>query len=311
MQESRKEDHQSPSSQGSSKKRKVSFGGSEASSGADSSFKTQISLGSDDSIGSLSSLELGSDSEEEEEEEEEIISVLKKRPESPAERSLSSLVNRMDINKAMKKTTKKAVDTKKKKITTSKKSGDISISLPSFFYVWKDARRNRLVTYEIHLPSASTGEEVGMTLIDDPSGGSQTLRVSVKFSELFLNQDFFKDVCQIMDPGDSTNRFSARADRLLSLRNMHSKAGEETVNSSEDFKLPFRSDNFFNLPIGERPYPNTGFEFRAIPIKDRLTKAKDSEMLILLVTFVEEEKQITQASTNTPSKKSTTKEFIR
>ena len=114
-----------------------------------------------------------------------------------------------------------------------------------------------------------------------------------------------------MDPGDSTNRFSARADRLLSLRNMHSKAGEETVNSSEDFKLPFRSDNFFNLPIGERPYPNTGFEFRAIPIKDRLTKAKDSEMLILLVTFVEEEKQITQASTNTPSKKSTTKEFIR
>ena len=115
-----------------------------------------------------------------------------------------------------------------------------------------------------------------------------------------------------MDPGDSTNRFSARADRLLSLRNMHSKAGEETVNSSEAFKLPFRSDNFFNLPVGERPYPNTGFEFRAIPIKDHLTKAKDSEMLlILLLTFVEEEKQITQASTNTPSKKSTTKEFIR
>ena len=87
MQESRKEDHQSPSSQGSSKKRKVSFGGSEASSGADSSFNTQeIILGSDNSIGSLSSLEI--DTEDSKEEEEEIRPILKKQPISPGEESL-------------------------------------------------------------------------------------------------------------------------------------------------------------------------------------------------------------------------------
>ena len=44
---------------------------------------------------------------------------------------------------------------------------------------------NRLVNYEIHLPSALTAEEVGMTLIDDSSGGPQTLCVSLKFLELF------------------------------------------------------------------------------------------------------------------------------
>ena len=83
-------------------------------------------MGSDDSIGSLSSLEVDSDYEEEE--EEEIRPILKKRPGSPAEQSLSSLVNRMDLNKAMKK---KTTTNKKKKITT--KNGDITISLPSFF----------------------------------------------------------------------------------------------------------------------------------------------------------------------------------
>ena len=172
----------------------------------------------------------------------------------------------------------------KKKKTTKKDV--LKIRLPSFYYVWKDSRMNRLVNYEIHLPSALTAEEVGMTLIDDSSGGPQTLCVSLKFLELFLNQEFFKDVCQIIDPGDSTNCYSARADRLLSLCTMYSKAGKENVHSSKDFILPFCSGDFFNLPVGERPYPNTGFEFRSIPIKNHLTKAKDSEMLlILLVTF--------------------------
>ena len=299
----------------SRKKRKVSFGDKSETEDEDEI----ISLGSHDTESGWSDTSFASAFDESEDSEfnspspaaKTSIPPILKRPLSPTA-NLAKMVNDslriLDKKEGGQKTPSKKNKSKTRKVA----EGILPSCLPSIAYIWKDNRRNRLTTIEVHLPSAATEEEVEINLVDTTNGkGPQTLCVTLKYSELFLDQDFFKAVCDLNIPTNSTNRHSARADHLLALRSAFSRRNEDSIRAQQDFVLPFRCDNFFNLPIGEAAYPNTGYEFRAIPIKNRLTKNQESEMLILLITLAEEVKLINQAKNNTPSKKTTVKEFVR
>ena len=298
-------------------KQKVSFGDKSENKDDDDEI---ISLGSRDTESGWSEDSFASAFDESDEEDSDdfktpspaaktsIPSILK-RPISPTANLAKMVNNNLRIDKKKEGGQKTPSKKKKPEVVTK---GVLPSILPSIAYIWKDNRRNRLTTIEVHLPSAATEDEVEINLVDTTNGkGPQTLCVTLKYSELFLDQDFFRAVCDLNIETNSTNRHSARADHLLALCSTFSRHNKDSIRAQQDFVLPFRCDNFFNLPIGETAYPNTGYEFRAIPIKNRITKNQESEMLILLITLAEEIKLINQAKNNTPSKKTMVKEFIR
>ena len=179
---------------------------------------------------------------------------------------------------------------------------ELTLHLPNFFYLWKDTVRNKLATYEILLPSGTKEEQVGMRLVEGQDG-RQVLRISVEYAPTFLDNNYFRNNCNLKNDTDSVNRFSARVDRLLQLEKMYLKHDEvDKLTGHLDLPVPFRADNPFQLHVGEKPYANTGHMYRVIPLTD-IVGNRVSQMDILIVTLVEAEKRISKPD-DTPSKKS-------
>ena len=242
------------------------------------------------------------------------VSGILKRASSPTE-NLAKMVKE-SLNLDLKSPPKSASKTKK-----SSKKGDAlagKIFFPHVLYVWKDSIRNRMMTLELHLPSATSEKEVEFHLLENSDGG-HTLSVKYKYSELFLSKEIFEDNCELklkkMDV-NSVNRMASRADHLLALRTKTSgQANTDRISASQEFVLPFRVENIFNLPIGTKPYAGTGTEFRAVPImgenEDTGQLEKETEMVILFVTLVDEDKIIKHVKENTPSKTTRAKQYKR
>ena len=205
----------------------------------------------------------------------------------------------------------------KSKNKASNKVTSGGVYFPHISYVWKDSVRNRMVTLEIHLPSATSRDDIELRLLES-SDGAHSLSVKYKFSEMFLCEEIFDENCELKKKNmtiNSVNRLASRADHLLSLRSSSSK-GKDTngIAVAQEFPLPFRVENFFNLPIGTAAYNGTGTEFRAYPIaceKDDGTEEKETEMVILFVTLVDEDQLINQVQKNTPSKITKAKQYKR
>ena len=178
---------------------------------------------------------------------------------------------------------------------------ELSLHLPNFFYLWKDNVRNKLITYEILLPSGTKENEVASKVVEDKDG-KQALRVSVKYSSLFLDNKYFKENCTLDDSTDSVNRYSARVDRLLQLEKLYTKHDEnDSLVGHHNFPVPFRVDNPFQLHVGEKGYTNTGSDHRVIPLTD-IVGTRVAQMDIYIVTLVESDRRISKPD-DTPSKK--------
>ena len=151
------------------------------------------------------------------------------------------------------------------------------------------------------LPSGIKEDQVASKVVEDKDG-RQALRVSVKYSSLFLDNKYFKDNCKLDDSTDSVNRCSARVDRLLQLEKLYTKHDEnESLVGHQDLPVPFCVDNPFQLHVGETAYENTGSFHRIIPLTD-IVGTRVSQMDILIVTLVESDRRISKPD-DTPSKK--------
>lgn len=214
--------------------------------------------------------------------------------------NLLDVVDKMAISDSKKKLFK--TPPRKPVAALPKDPLELALHLPNFFYLWKDKVRNKLVTYEILLPSGTKEEQVGMRLVEGQDG-RQVLRISVEYSPLFLANDYFKNNCTLENETDSVNRFSARVDRLLQLEKMYLKHDEvDQLVGHQDLPVPFPADNPFQLHVGEKAYANTGHMYRIIPLTD-IVGNRVSQMDILIVTLVEAERRISKPD-DTPSKKS-------
>ena len=202
----------------------------------------------------------------------------------------------------------KSPPTKKKAASSKKKVGNLQVFFPNILYVWKDETRNRMLTLEVHLPSATSTEELEFHLLESADGGPQTLAIKYEYSELFLCNQIFEDNCELEDknlPVHSMSRLAARRDHLLSFRENFAnlEKNTNTVQATQEFVLPFRVENLFNIPIGRKAYTGTGTEFRSYPLTEQVDGDEvQTQMNVLLITLVDEMMLANQVKQNTPSK---------
>ena len=150
---------------------------------------------------------------------------------------------------------------KKKGAAFEAASSSLKLNLIKNDYTWKDVHRNDMYSIEVHLNSGSIPEDINLELINKDGVSPQTLVIEVEVAESFLSQDNFEDNCPAANDTNKANRIAARADYVLAKRKKYAKKGEEIIQYKMEQKLPFRCDNFLNLPVGEAPYNDTGYFF--------------------------------------------------
>ena len=220
------------------------------------------------------------------------------RPTSPASNLANMVKKSLNIE-----------EKKKKGAAFEAASSSLKLNLIKNDYTWKDVHRNDMYSIEVHLNSGSIPEDIDLELIDSDDGVSpQTLVIEVEVAESFLSQENFEDNCPTANNTNKANRIAARADQVLAKRKKYAKKGEEIIQYKMEQKLPFRCDNFLNLPVGEAPYNYTGVFFLDTPIE--VTMGDNTQQNVLDITFVKEEKVIQQAK-HTPSKRVKGKKITR